>query len=345
MFRNHITRVLGAASIIATVLSTHALAGGDLFIYNWTDYTAPELIKKFEKETGINVTIDTYDSNETVLAKLRTGASYDIVVVSSYFVPVFAEQGLLKEIDAPSLADYNNIDGRWRSPEWDKGNKYTVPWQWGVTAFSINTDKIKQPVDSYKFFFEPPPELNGKIGMMSTGGDNIFFAQIYLGMGPCQTDTGNMKKVEDVLVKQAPAVKVYNTDGILERQVSGETWMSLDFNGNAMRERLANPAIKFIYPKEGVFGWMDNVAVPAKAKNPENAKKFIEFLLKPENIALQTAFTKYASGISASKKYLDPDFVNAPEQNLPEGTKIMFAPACSSEALKLIDRVWTRVKK
>ena len=322
-----------------------AHAAGDLFIYNWTDYTSPDLIKKFEAESGIKVTLDTYDSNETLLAKLKSGsAGYDIVVISSDFVPIFAKEGLIQKIDAPKIPGYDGIEARWKSPVWDKDNTYTIPYDWGVTSFSVNTKFVKDPPDTLKTLFEPPEEAKGKVGMFGSPSEVISLAEVYLGMTPCQTDTGNMKKVSELLEAQAPAVKVYNSDGIIDRQGSGETWIHEVWNGDSARARVNNPDIKFIFPKEGVVGWMDNVAVPASAKNPENAKKFIAFLMKPENSGLSSNFTHYASAITGASASYDPAMKDAPELKVPD-IKIAFTPSCPEEATKLMDRVWTKLKK
>lgn len=339
-------RLAAALLLTAVMAAGPARAEGELFIYNWTDYTSPELIQKFEKETGIKVTVDTYDSNETLLAKLKSGsAGYDIVIVSSDFVEIFAKEGLIAKVDAPSLPGYANLDPRWTRPAWDPQNAYTIPWNWGTTSYSINTKEYTGPADSLKTLFEPPEELKGKIGMFSSPSEVISLAELYLGMPPCQTDTANMKKVQELLLKQAPFVKVYNSDGIIERQATGETWAHQQWNGAAMRSRLLNPAIKYVYAKEGVVGWMDNVAVPASSKNPDNAKKFLSFLMQPENMALQSNFTKYANAVTGSEKFFEKEMQGAPEMTVPADVKVVFTPACSEEATRLMDRVWTRLKK
>ncbi len=323
-----------------------ARAAGDLFIYNWTDYTSPDVIKKFEAETGIKVTLDTYDSNETLLAKLKSGGTgYDIVVVSSDFVPIFAKEGLIQKLDAPKMAGYSSIMDRWKSPPWDKDNQYTIPYDWGVTSFSVNTKQVKEPVDSLKTLFQPPEDAKGKVGMFGSPSEVISLAEVYLGMTPCQTDTGNMKKVSDLLEAQAPFVKVYNSDGIIDRQGSGETWIHEVWNGDSARARANNPDIKFIFPKEGVVGWMDNIAVPTSAKDPENAKKFVEFMMKPENSGLSSNFTHYASAITGAETAYDPALRDAPELKVPADLKIAFTPSCPEDAIKLMDRVWTKLKK
>ncbi len=338
---------VAAAALLATLAASDAsAAGGNLYIYNWTDYTAPEVIAKFQKETGIKVTVDTYDSNETLLAKMKSGSTgYDIIVVSSDFVPIFAKEGLIQRIDASKLPGYDKIDARWRSPAWDKDNAYSVPYDWGVTAFVVNTKVVKDVPDTLQVLFEPPPEAKGKVGMLGAPSEVISLAEAYLGMPPCQTDTANMKKVSELLERQAPDVKLYNSDGIIDRMASKETVIHQTWNGDAARARAQNPDVKFVFPKEGVVGWMDNIAVPSTAKDPDNAKLFVQFMLKPENSAMSSNYTHYASAITGKEAFYDPAMRDAPELKVPEGTKIVFTPSCPEAATKLMDRVWTKLKR
>lgn len=340
-----LVRFLAIAAVL-TVAAAPARADGNLYIYNWTDYTAPALIAKFEKETGIKVSVDTYDSNETLLAKLKAGgAGYDIVVVSSDFVKIFVDEKLLQKIDAPRMRGFSNIEARWRGPIWDKDNTYTVPYDWGVTSFDIDTKYIKGPVDSLRTLFAPPPEAKGRVGMLSSPSEVMSAAELYLGLAPCQTDVAAMKRVSGVLEAQAPAVKVYQSDGAIERVASAETWVTQIWNGDASRARLANPDIRFVFPKEGVVGWMDNLAIPADARNPANARRFLQFMLQPENSALTENFIHFASPITGVEPYLDKAVREAPELKLPEGEKVVFTPTCPQAAVKLIDRVWTRLRR
>ena len=290
-----------ALFVAVAMLATPARAGGDLFIYNWTDYTAPDLIAKFEKQTGIKVTVDTYDSNETLLAKMKSGsAGYDIIVVTSDFVPIFISEGLIQKVEPAKMPGFDHIETRWRGPAWDPANAYTIPFHWGVTAFAVDTSIVRDPGDSLKLLFDPPPEARGKVGMLAAPSEVMSMAELYLGLAPCQTDPGAMKAVYALLERQAPSVKVYSSDGIIEREASGETVIHQIWNGDAARARAANPAIRFVFPKEGVVGWMDNIAIPKGAKDPDNAKTFMRFMLDPENSALSANFTHYASAITGS---------------------------------------------
>ncbi|MBW2058940.1 MAG: extracellular solute-binding protein [Deltaproteobacteria bacterium] len=324
--------------------ASSVMAQGHLFLYNWTDYTSPDLIKKFEKETGIKITLDTYDSNETLLAKLKAGGGgYDIVVPSQNFVPIMIKEGLLQKINASQLKGYENIIDSLKSPPWDPGNVYSVPWQNGTTAFSVNTDVYKGDINTYKILFEPPPELQGKIAMFGSPDEVIPMALIYLGFEQCNENPREMKQVQELLLRQKPYVKVYNSDGILERLISGDVAIHCNWNGYAMRTRMQNPSIKYAYPVEGVLSWADSLVVPKDAKNRENAIKFIEFMLKPENAAVQSNFARYSNGIKGSEAFMDEDLKNAPEMHVPPGIKRVFNMACSEKSIKLYDRVWTRL--
>ncbi len=339
-------RLLPGPALAALLMAAPAHAAGNLYIYNWTDYTAPDVIARFEKETGVKVTVDTYDSNETLLAKLKTGAAgYDIVVASSDFIPILIDEHLIQTVEAATWPGYGAIEARWRSPAWDTGNLYTVPYAWGVTGFAINTKYVKARSNSLALLFEPPAEAKGKVGMLSAPTEVVSMAELLLNMPPCQTDPVHMKQVAEVLEKQAPDVKVYASDGIIERLASGETWIQQSWNGEAARARAANPDIAFVFPKEGAVGWMDNVAVPADAKDPDNARLFMQFMLRPENAGASSNFTHYASAIAGADAYLDTSMREAPELKIPADLKLSFTPACPAAAIKLIDRVWTRLKR
>lgn len=335
--------ILSAIPLLG-VATADASADGELFLYNWTDYTSPELIEKFETETGIDVTLDTFDTNETLLAKLKSGnASYDIVVPSHNFVSIMIEEGLLKKIDVQSLDGYENLDPRWRDPDWDPGNAYSIPWQWGTTSFAVDTAVYDGPIDDYEVLFEPPEALQGSIGMMNSPDDVINMALVYMGEPTCNQDPETMQTVLELLRAQKPHVKVYNSDGIKERMVSGDTAMHMMWNGYAMRAKSEKPSIEYAFPEQGVVTWMDNLVVPANAANPESAIRFIEFMLKPENAAIQSNYARYANGIEGSAQYLDEDLKAASAFETPADVENVFVEACPEKSIELYSRVWTKL--
>ncbi len=340
-------RMMLTLLVIVASGSGPAFAEGKLFLYNWTDYTSPDLIKKFESETGIKVTLDTFDTNETLLAKLKAGggSGYDIVVPSHNFVPILIQEGLLMAINASKLRGYENITDAFKSPPWDPGNVYSIPWQNGTTSFDVDTAVYSGDINTYKILFEPPPELQGKVAMFNSADEVIQMALIYLGFPQCNEDPGQMKQVLNLLLKQKPYVKVYNSDGILERLVSGDVAIHMIWNGYAMRTRKQKHRIRYAYPVEGVVSWADNLVVPKDAGNKTSAIKFIEFMMQPENAGLQSNFARYANGIKGSEAFMDDELKNAPEMKVPDGVKSVFAMSCSEKSIKLYDKVWTKLKQ
>ena len=329
------------------LLACSALAQGELRIYNWSGYTSEEMVAAFEEETGIDVSVDTYDTNETLLAKLKAGnTGYDIVVPTHNFVSIFVQEGLLEPINAPELANYENIDERWRDPEWDPGNVYTVPWQWGTTSFSIDTALYDGDVNTYEVLFNPPEAYRGNIGMFDSWDEVLPMALRYLGSTePGTTETDAFRAALELLEAQKPFVKVYTSEGILENMIAGETSLNTYWNGASMRVRAERDTVVYAYPKEGVTGWMDNLAVAAGAPNKENALTFINWFLEPEHAALQSNFARYGNGVAGSAKFMDAELQNAPEIVPPEGANIVFQPTCSPEYTDLASRVWTRLKQ
>jgi spermidine/putrescine transport system substrate-binding protein len=334
---------ISAAALLLLTLGS-ARADGELFIYNWTEYTPPELITKFEKETGIKVSVDTYDSNETLLAKLQAGATgYDIVVPSQNFVPILINEGLIQKVGVHNLPNFKNMKERWQFPEWDPEHEYTGPWQWGTTSFSYNSELYSGKGTSLKEFFEPSDEVMGRLSVFQTPDEVISLANIYLGIPFCSEDGKQMKKIQDMLVKQKEYVVAYNSETMSDLLASGEAMMTNHWSGYSRLGRLTGAPIVYAYPKEGVVGWFDSMVVPTSAKNVENAKKFMNFMMEPENMAMLTENQGYGDAVKGTDAYYSDELKSAPEINPPSDLNVVFAPTCSPKAQSLIDRVWTKV--
>jgi spermidine/putrescine transport system substrate-binding protein len=236
------------------------------------------------------------------------------------------------------------VEGAWRTPIWDPNSEYSLSWYWGTTSFSIDTSRYSGVTDSLALLFDPPAELAGKVGMFSSPTEVISLALAYLGKPQCNTNPDDLNELQDLLLKQKPSVKIYSSDAVLERMSSGETVISQDWNGDSLRSRLVRPSVKYVYPREGLVAWAETLSVPKSAKNPENAKKFIAFLLQPENAALQSNFVKYASTIKGAEKHYDADLQNAPELVIPADTKLVFSQTCGEQAIQFYDKIWTKLK-
>ncbi|TIW51244.1 MAG: extracellular solute-binding protein, partial [Mesorhizobium sp.] len=173
-----------------------AFADGELNIYNWGNYTSPDVIKKFEQKYNVKVTITDYDSNDTALAKVRQGGTgFDIAVPSQTYVPIWIKEGLLLETDPGKMENFKNVAPEWANPEFDPGRKYSVPWAWGTIGVVVNTDAYKGPADSWGIIFNTPDELKGKVNVVPEMNDVMFAATKYLGGKQCSTDKELLKKV------------------------------------------------------------------------------------------------------------------------------------------------------
>jgi len=335
---------LGVALLASTGL---ARAEGELNIYNWGNYTSPEVIKKFEEKYGVKVSVTDYDSNDTALAKVRQGGTgYDIVVPSQTFVPIFIEEGLVQETDPSSMENFKHVAPEWANPDFDPGRKYSVPWAWGTIGVVVNTDVYKGPSNSWGIVFDTPDELKGKVNLVPEMNDVMFAATKYVGAEQCASDKETLRKIRDLLVAAKPnwVSMEYNT---IEKMVAGDMSATSDWNGSALRQRLQKPSIQFFYPKEGYGLWSDNVMVLKEAKNVENAKLFQNFIMDPEMAAGLSAFHRYANGIAGSDKYMPEDMKNAPEVVIPEDVKAQgeLQKLCSPEVQELYTRIWTELQK
>ena len=335
------------ATALLMATSAIAQAEGQLNLYNWGNYTSPELLEKFKAETGITVTVTDYDSNDTALAKVEAGGhGFDLVVPSANYVPIWIEKGLIVPLDLSKLPNHANIAPEWRDVSWDPGRAHTVPWQWGSTGVAVDTAIYGGDINTSAVFLEVPDELKGKINVVPEMNDIVAMATMYAGGEPCSEDPEVLKKARDLLVAAKPHW-ISMDYGATERLANGDWAASVNWNGSTMRSRLENPTVTYGYPKEGYPLFMDSVALLADAQNVEEAYKFLDFIMVPENAAMISAFARYANGISGSEAFMPEDMKTAPEVVIPEEHKAngVFLPTCTGKAQEYITAIWTELQK
>ena len=196
--------LLTTAALAALATSAHA--EGKLSVYHWFEYIPQELVDKFQKETGIEVTIDTYDSNEAMLASLKAGklGQYDVAVPADFMVGIMAADGMLDSFTPAELPNYGNIAPRWLDVPFDKGRTHSIPYQWGSTSFSVNRDVYKGDISSLGIIFNPPDELKGKINVLDSQNEVLILGSMYLGIPQCTSDRTQLKALNDMLLAAKP---------------------------------------------------------------------------------------------------------------------------------------------
>jgi spermidine/putrescine transport system substrate-binding protein len=281
------------------------------------------------------------------LAKVEAGgAGFDLVVPSANYIPIWREKGLIQELDLSKLPNHANIAPEWRDVPWDPERKFSVPWQWGSTGVAVNSTAYSGDINTSSIFLDPPPELVGKVNVSPEMNDVLSLAIMYVGGKPCTEDTEVLKKARDVLVAAKP--KWQSMDyGMTEKLAANDVMASVYWNGAIFRARLQNENVKFGYPKEGFVLWMDSVALLSDAQNVEEAYKFMDFIMVPENAAMVSAFARYANGISGSEEFMPADMADAPEIVIPDEFKSagVFLPTCSPKALEYYTAIWTELQK
>ena len=337
---------VAASALLAFASAAHA--EGELKIYHWFEYIPQELLDKFTEETGVEVVMDTYDSNESMLASLKAGGmgTYDVAVPGAYMVSIMINEGMLDEIAEGELKNMGNIAEPWADPAFDPGWKHSIPYQWGSTSFMVDTDSFAGEINTTDILFNPPEELSGKINMLDSQGEVMLMAALHLGMEQCSTDRDKLKALNDMLQAAKANWASFNSDTSREVLVSGDVTVGQIWDGFGAKAREEKASLKYAFPKEGYVVWMDNVVLLNDAPNRDNAIKFMDFLLEPENIAAVSNFARYGNALTGTADFLDPELATLPEGNPPaDAGPGTFVQVCDEETQMVYDRIWTALKK
>jgi spermidine/putrescine transport system substrate-binding protein len=338
---------IATAFLTLVVFSLPAQAAGKLSIYHWFEYIPQELLDKFSAEHDVAVTMDTFDSNEAMLAVLKAGkmGSYDVAVPGDYMVEIMNKDGMLDTFEPSEMSNFGNMMPAWVDVGFDPGRKSSIPYQWGSTSFAVNRDDYKGDINTLAIIFDPPAELRGKINVLDSQGDVIALGSLYLGIPQCSSDRSQLKALNKLLLSAKPHWASFGSDSAKDVLVSGDVAVGMIWNGFSARARQEGANLEYAYPKEGYVVWMDNVILLKDAPNRANAIKFMNFLLDPVNAATLTNFAQYTAGVNGVGPMLSDQVKNSPELNPPALPVGSFVEACSEQVQKVYDTMWTNLKK
>lgn len=289
-----------------------------LTIFNWGEYIDPELIKKFEQETGISVIYETFDSNEALLTKVQSGSTpYDIIIPSDYMINKMRKLNLIKKLDHSKLEGLDNIDPQFLDKVFDPGNEYSIPYFWGTLGILYNKTKVPEDLKFDKWNDLWDSRLQNNILAIDGAREMLGLALQSEGRSVNEKNEVSLNLAEKKLELLHPNIKAINSDEKKMLMINNEAWVSVVFSGDAKSIMEENENMVYALPKEGTNLWFDNIVIPKTSKNEEAAYKFINFMLKPENAAKNSEFIGYATPNAKAKELLSEE-TTSNEQFYPD---------------------------
>jgi putrescine transport system substrate-binding protein len=334
-----------------------------LYIYNWSDFIGPDTIAKFEQLTGIKVSYDVYDAEETMEARLMAGSSgYDVVSASTDFFGREIKAGVYETLDKSKLPNWHNLDPRILAiqAQYDPGNEHAVPYLHSINGFAYNVDMIRArmpnaPVDSLDLLFKP--EVVSKfadcgVTFLDSAEDVLQLALKYLGLDPNTTRASDFKAAEEMLLKVRPYVRSFDSTEFMNGLANKEVCIAMSWSSDYAYARARAHAagvdvhLAFTVPKEGANQTFSSLLIPKGAPHPEAAHAFIDFILRPDVIAEITNQIFYGNDNIASRPLIDPKILSdATLYPTPEIEARLYRSAEVSAATERIrTRTWTRIK-
>lgn len=321
--------------------------GQTLYFLNWADYIPEDLLKKFAAETGAKVVLDTFESPEAMLAKLKAGADqeFSLVVAPDYYVLQMARDDLIAPLDKGKLKNLSNLDLFFLDPPYDPGLQYSIPYLWGTTGLAYREDLVRGPVDSYAVLFDPEAQV-GPFLLLDEMRETIGAALKYLGYSVNTTDPEALEKAKELLLAaKRRSVGFAGGFEALNRILAGDAALSLAYSGNVLQAREEDERLRYTLAKEGGTLWTDAMVVLKRGPAQDLAYRFIDFLLEPENAAALAEYTRYATPVAQAIPLLPEEMRNDPAVFPPEEmrAKLEYLKDLGPD-IALFDRVWTEVK-
>jgi spermidine/putrescine transport system substrate-binding protein len=340
------TRILTICLCLLLLPALVSAGERTLYIYNWTEYMPEEVLAAFHDKTGIQVVYATYDSNESMYAKIKLtrGKGYDVAFPSTYFVDKMRKEGLLSPIDHNALSNFKHLDPLLLDKPYDPGNQHSIPYVWGSTALAYNSDHVSaDQMTSWKDLWRP--EFKNRLVMNDDLREVLGVGLIINGFSVNETDPDRIRIAYESIRTLMPNIRVFSGDSPKQPLLNLEAWAGMIWNGEAYMASQEFPVIQYAYPEEGAIFWVDSMVIPKGAENKAEAHEFIDFILAPETALMVCEYIGYAPANRTAVEMMPEELRTNP---------VVFPPAEEVEkgefqndvgdAILVYERYWERLK-
>lgn len=320
---------------------------GQVIVYNWGEYIDPETIAIFEKETGIKVIYEEFETNEIMYPKMESASTvYDVICPSDYMIQKMIENDLLAEINFDHIPNAVNIGRQYfeQSREFDPENKYSIPYCFGTVGILYNKTMVKEPVDSWAILWDEAYYDN--ILMQDSVRDAFMVALKLNGYSMNSLNQSELETAKNALIQQKKLVQAYVIDQVRDKMIGGEAAIGVIYSGEAIYTIRENPDLVYVIPKEGTNVWIDSWVIPKNAANKENAEAFINFMCRPDIALINFEYITYSTPNTAAQAMIEEDIKNSPIAfpDLSSYENLETFQYLGVEGTELYNNLWKEVK-
>ncbi len=339
---------MGAAAAGLTLGTRGALAAEEkrLNFYNWDTYIGETTLDDFEDATGIEVSMDLYGDNDELFAKLREGnTGYDVIVPTNDTAQRMHEAGMLEDLDRSLIPNFDNLFERFKSANFDPERRYTMPYMWGTMGLGYRKSAVPKP-ESWGVVFGPEnAQFKDKIAWISESTSMIGMAMQYLGHSYNSADPAHIRQAEELLIRNKGSVKTIAEDNGQDLLASGECDLVVEWSGDIAQLQGEDDDVEYVIPREGSYIWQDVLCIPAGAPHPENANRFINFLLDAEVGRDLAEYIAYATPNEAAYRLTNDAYrtntATFPTEEMMRSLEVQLY--LGEERNDLIEKAWTRI--
>lgn len=324
-------------------------------VYNWGEYISDgsdgsmDVNAEFEKRTGIKVNYTTYENNETLYAKLSSGAAdYDIIIPSDYMIGKMINEDMLAKLNFENIPNYQYIDEQFKNLEYDPNNEYSVPFTWGTVGIFYNKTMVDEAdIQDAGWDILWNEKYSGEILMFDNPRDAFAIAEKKLGYSMNTTDSAEIEACAQELMKQKPLVQAYVMDQIFDKMANNEAALAPYYSGDANIMLNENPDLGYFVPKEGTNRFVDAICIPKTTQHQKEAEMYINFLLEPDVALANAEFLGYSTPHTDVMQNLDEEMANNPiyypDETVLKKTEVFIT--LPDEVNRLMDEKWIELKK